>query len=145
MKVGLICIFVYPDDSWRTLTGHSSTSTVQTGNTDYWSNTFSSVLDSNSKAGNNTSFLWGSNAIWEPWQPPVESPVRRTPPGFDEQIQKRREVSTLSFLEYYARNANTYYRRNKNVFNISNCSRTTLSIILSGHRGLSPGSDSRTI
>lgn len=61
------------------------------GNNDYWSNTFSSVLNSTSKLANNASYLWGSSPIWKPWSPADSpNPVRRTPPGFDDHINKKR-------------------------------------------------------
>ncbi|KAH1021032.1 hypothetical protein HUJ04_010605 [Dendroctonus ponderosae] len=76
------------DDSWR---GGPALSTSPPANRGYWSNTFSSVLNSTSKLANNASYLWGSHSIWTPH---TQSPnrVRRTPPGFDEQIQKKKRT-----------------------------------------------------
>ncbi|XP_066258230.1 transmembrane protein 131 [Euwallacea similis] len=83
--------FKGPDESsWRNVSTRTTVPVQTATTTDYWSNTFSTILNSTSKVANNTSYLWGSNPIWEPWHPPVGSPVRRTPPGFDEHIQKKR-------------------------------------------------------
>ncbi|XP_076273813.1 transmembrane protein 131 isoform X2 [Rhynchophorus ferrugineus] len=58
---------------------------------DYWSNTFSSVLESTSNLGSNAAYLWGANQVWKPWSPAeLSGTPRRTPPGFDEQIQKKK-------------------------------------------------------
>ncbi|KAL1506829.1 hypothetical protein ABEB36_006119 [Hypothenemus hampei] len=76
-----------PDESWRKLQTQTST----TESTNYWSNTFSNVLNSTSRHANNSSYLWGCNSIWEPWSPPNELPIRRSPPGFDDQLQNNEE------------------------------------------------------
>lgn len=90
-------IFFGIEDSWR---GLPALSTSPPSNRDYWSNTFSSVLNSTSKLANNASYLWGSHSIWTP-QTQSPNRVRRTPPGFDEQIQKKKRaevrITPLSF------------------------------------------------
>ncbi|CAG9762867.1 unnamed protein product [Ceutorhynchus assimilis] len=75
---------LFTDESWKV---------PQHPTTNDWSNTFSTVLNSTSKLANNASYLWGS-PIWKPWSP-ADSPsaVRRTPPGFDDQIQKQKRAA----------------------------------------------------
>lgn len=66
--------------------------TAYSSSTDYWSNTFSDVLDSTPRLESNTLYLW--DPVWKPWSPADVSTAtpRRTPPGFDEQIQMRRRT-----------------------------------------------------
>ncbi|XP_050308013.1 transmembrane protein 131 [Anthonomus grandis grandis] len=87
------------DESWKNMSLHPQSH--HTSDNKYWSNTFSSVLNSTSKPANNASYLWGSNPIWKPWTP-ADSPTHvRRPPGFNEENLEKKEEEQSQFSANY--------------------------------------------
>lgn len=90
----------------------------------YWNN-FSPLLgetlisdtqllndNAQSRVSTQSGYLWGSSSVWQPWAPETPRTPTRTPPGFDEFLQRKREEESQQRENYSSFNIWTQQQNN---------------------------------
>ncbi|KAJ8955300.1 hypothetical protein NQ314_006913 [Rhamnusium bicolor] len=66
-------------------------------------------------------YLWGSSSVWQPWAPETPRTPTRTPPGFDEFLQRKRDEQPQPSRESYSpfNTSNIWTQQQSNPWNYS--------------------------